>query len=64
VIPTQIFHDRNREESFRHEGFVGKQDIVVAPERPGTKNWPEQAHDRTGFRRLFPVTLRAVYAFR
>lgn len=28
VIPTQIFYDAAGEEIFRHEGFMGKQDIL------------------------------------
>jgi thioredoxin 1 len=29
LIPTQIFFDATGEERFRHEGFIGKDDIIA-----------------------------------
>ena len=29
VIPTQIFYDREGEELFRHEGFLGREEILA-----------------------------------
>ncbi len=29
IIPTQIFHDTNGQELFRHEGFISREDILA-----------------------------------
>ncbi len=37
LIPTQIFYDRSGKELYRHQGFMGKQDILNNFRRLGIK---------------------------
>ena len=36
-IPTQIFFDKNGQEIYRHEGFLGEKDIVTILEKMGVE---------------------------
>jgi thioredoxin 1 len=37
LIPTQIFYDKDGKELFRHEGFLGKADILAKWKELGVK---------------------------
>jgi len=50
VIPTQIFYDAAGKELFRHEGFIGKEDILSKWKEFGVDLSPQAEADGQGHR--------------